>query len=149
LRLLDLRAESDGNPRVNTFVRHFFKLLGSGDWSGAAQIATEPVWLFGREVSRAHFAANNDASIGGEVVELKQLAPTIPFSAEEQQQLFGGTLEDPERVCFATVQVGEQPVTYGLVVDLSDASDPRVARLFDPSPFKGFAEQVMAERKGG
>ena len=142
MRALDLRAEAAGNPRLDTFVRRFFTLLGKNDWAEAARLVSDPIMVFDQEVPRARFAHNDDGSIGGHVEELKQLPPTIPFSVEEQLQLFGGPLDGALLACFATVRVDSRRVTYGLLVNLADASDPRVARLFDPTPFKAFAEQL-------
>ena len=112
-------------------------------------ILGHPVQVLGETLSKKRFGENQDRSISGDIQEIKQLPPTIPFDDEEQAALFAGPLSNSMRVCFVTVLVDSTPVSYGLIVDLADSSDPRVARFFDPTAFKDFAEQLRAAEREG
>lgn len=148
MRALDLRSEALGNPRVARVVRSFFERAGRGAWEQAAALVRDPVEILGQPIARAELARNQDRSLAEQLDSLRELPPGIPFSADEERALFGGPLADTWRVCFVTLAHGEaqEPLSYGVVVDLSDVDAPLLVRLFDPAPFKRFAEALAAAR---
>ncbi|MFH1810032.1 MAG: hypothetical protein ABIJ09_14900 [Pseudomonadota bacterium] len=149
MRALDLRSEAMGNPRLGQTVRRFFGHAGRGEWDQAAALVSDPLDLLGAQVARADLAGNDDRSLSDTVTSLLELPPGIPFSLDEQGQLFGGALAESWRVCFVTLAMGkgQDPVSYGLAVDLKNPAQPLVARLFDPAPFKRFAAEVAEARR--
>lgn len=131
---------------VEGTVRAFFGALGRGDWKGASGLATDPLDVFGTAASRASVATGLDRSLGPAVLALRTV-PLDFFTPQEHPTLFGGPVPGHGLVCFATVEVAGEPATYGLVV-VPEEPGPRVARLFDPTPFKHFAESLDAARRG-
>ena len=70
--------------------------------------------------------------------------------SEHSAMLFGEELPEDASVYFATVNIsvdddGAAPATYGIVVDRSRPTEPLVNRLFDPAPFKAFAEAFIGD----
>ena len=130
MRPLDLLLDrGDGAIEL---VLDLLRRFGAGDWAAAARRVADPVLIFGVEVPRAKLATNTDASLSGRADRLEEL-PRDAMDAALLAELIAVPLAPEDRVFFITTRVGEDPVSYGLVVNRE------LRAIFDPRVFQAWA----------
>jgi|GEM_PF-1975678 len=138
MRGLDLQTASSTSERAANAVKKLFLALGRNQLDKAAEQLTNPVQLFGRDVTHEVWTSSGlDATLGGPLANLLELEEGA-LDLQLVRDLIGVDVTDADRVFFATTQVNDNPVTYGVVVEELETS-ASVRALFDPLPFREWA----------